>query len=157
MAIQRELFTPEESEGPVLRAVANKIMAEAAVGRILPVELFMLQLWGRRVIVVREEAEAKIGSIIIPERNQAAKSAGWVISCGPEVGMPEHGVAGWSPYSPKDLLLKKVFFGRYAGIALPVMAQNEDGTWEVPRSDMESEYIMMTDLDILANFEEEGV
>lgn len=131
-------------------AVADHAAAELVVGCKLPSELFELKLWGRRVIVVREPAEVKVGSIIIPERHQSAKSAGWVISCGPEVGTFTPG-CDWAPFYPKDLLLKKVFFGRYAGTALPVVRATDEGI-EVPRLSDECDYIVMMDMDILANF-----
>ena len=104
-------------------AKASKPEAEAVVGRPLPIELFEFdRIWGRRVLVVCESPEVVYGSIIIPSTALAKepRTTGWVVACGPYVCIPESGIPGWSPFSPEELLLKRVMFSAFAGTELPV-------------------------------------
>ena len=148
--------------------IANKAVAEKVCGRRLPGELFQLDLWGRRVLICREPSERRYGSIILPTNDQYEKSAGWILACGELVGLPEPGAPGWSPYNPDMLLLKKVFFRKWAGEGIPVLEDPDDKTDEEldeevqsgrasgDSDDNESTFVLMTDLDILATIEERG-
>ena len=96
-------------------AKATQAEAEQVVGRKLPSDLFSFdQLWGRRILVVREQEDTKSGLIVIPETAQIVKTTGWVIAAGPDVGIPDQALAlqGWSPFIPAELLLKKVLLLR---------------------------------------------
>lgn len=148
-------LTQEEvdARGWGIAAKASKEEAEAVVGRKLPADLFGYdQIWGRRILVVREQEETRYGSIWIPAQSQTSKTTGWVISAGPEIGVPEPGTAGWSPFSPKELLLKRVLFGLWAGTDMPVSEDPGAANIEVDgeiRPALVRPYIGMTDLDII--------
>jgi hypothetical protein len=136
-------------------ATAPQAEAEQVCGRKLPAELFQLKLWGVRLVVIREEVERKHGSIILVNPEKFPKSVGWVIAVGPEVGLVNLSRPGWSPYPPEELLLQKVLFGRYAGMAIPV--QVEPGTPDAKAfadfaKDDTTPAVMITDGDILANY-----
>lgn len=60
------------------------------------------RMLGARVLVRRESASDKIGSIVIPERSRQTPQEGVVVAVGPEV----------TTLSTGD----RVLFGRYAGI-----------------------------------------
>ena len=136
---QMELFPDEASPDPAreyrtVGAVADRQAAEVVCGRPLPKELFEPSWWGRLVLVVREETEKMIGSIVLPETSQDRnpKSLGWVISAGPLVGSWEPGLKNQCPFGPDEILLRKVMFGRYSGIGVPVVT--EDGRIRLPTS-----------------------
>lgn len=150
---------------PFAPAKASKAAAEQVVGRELPDELFdMDQVWGRRILVVCESPEAMYGHIVIPKhlRDREPKTTGWVTAAGPWVGTPAPGSNGWSPFTPQELLLKRVLFSAYVGHELPVakdpgkLSNKEFAEW------VESEgggdrvlarpYLIMTDLDIFWSY-----
>ena len=145
-------------------ARADKAEAELAVGRRLPDELFeMDQVWGRRLLIVREQGDTSYGHIIIPRNQQDPKSTGWVIAAGPLVGTPAPGAPGWSPYYAGDLLLKRVLFGAYAGVELPVVedplkhsdgefAERVEGGYEEQPHAVDRPYIIITDLDVFWSY-----
>ena len=153
----------EQDEFIELRpAKADRAEAERTVGRRLPDELFDIeQVWGRRVLVVAESPEATYGRLLIPKSVQARdpKTTGWVIAAGPLVGTPAPGAPGWSPWYADELLLRRVLFGSYAGVELPIIEDpgkkddsefaewleaGEAGSGEV----LARPYIIMSDIDI---------
>ena len=136
-------------------AIADQGIAEQVIGRKLPAELFTIELWGRRVIVIREPPERKHGSIILVNPEKHPKSTGWVIMAGPDVGTPTFDpLRGPSPFLPSELLLRRVLFGRYAGLPMPVQLDPQAKDAEELgdfASDADTPALMLTDMDILAN------
>lgn len=157
--------TPDEPKLIELApAKATKADAQRVVGRRLPDELFeMDQLWGRRILVVREIGDTQYGRIYIPQNQQAPKSSGWVIAAGPLVGTPAPGAPGWSPFYADELILKRVLFGSFAGVELPVVedprkksdaefaAGVEAGEEEQPHA-VDRPYIIIQDLDVFWSY-----
>jgi hypothetical protein len=123
--------------------VADPAALEAAVGRALPADLYTFRPWGRRLLVVREEAPDAIKGIWIPDNIKEPPAVGWVAACGPLVGTPPPGMeahfGGWMR-DPVDLLCKKVVFGKYAGQALLLGDRRE--------TSFESDYVVLDDLDV---------
>lgn len=157
---------PVDSENYItlVPAKANKADAEKCVGRRLPDELFeMDQVWGRRLLIVREAGDTSYGHIIIPRNQQDAKTTGWVVAAGPLVGTPAPGMPGWSPYYANELILKRVLFGAFAGVELPVVedplkrgdaefaSDVEQGYEEQPHA-VDRPYIIITDLDVFWSY-----
>jgi len=134
-------------------AVADRGAAQVVCSRDLPAELFTAAPLGRRILVVRELPEDKVGSIIVPDtvQDKHPKSAGWVISAGPFVGEFEGSFAQLCHYRAEEILLRKFLFGRWAGIGVPVV--DKDGR---PRggTDWGPEFILMMDSDLLMELEE---
>ena len=138
-------------------AIALQASAETVCGRKLPTELFNLgELWWRRIIVIREPPEVKHGSIILVRPEKHPKSTGWVIAVGPDVGQPTFDSnRGASPYLPEELILRRVLFGRYAGMPIPVQVESGEPDFDELKdfaSDETTPALMMTDMDIYASF-----
>lgn len=145
-------------------AKAYKADAEERCGRKLPDELFeMDQVWGRRLLIVREAGDTSYGHILIPRNQQDPKSTGWVIAAGPLVGTPAPGMAGWSPFYAEELLLRRVLFGAFAGVELPVVEDPlkksaeefaegvAEGYEEQPHA-VDRPYIIIQDLDVFWSY-----
>jgi hypothetical protein len=123
----------------------------------------MDQIWGRRLLVVREIGDTSYGHIIIPRNQQQAKSTGWVVAAGPLVGTPAPGSPGWSPFYADEIILRRVLFGSYAGVELPVtedplkksdeeFAQGVEDGFEEQHSPVDRPYIIITDLDVFWSY-----
>lgn len=135
---------------------ASQDYLEDRVNRRLPGDLFQLQPFGRRIIVVREPAADKYKGIIdIPKVAQRVPSVGWVVAAGPQVGTIAGGNVAPIQYTPNELVGRKVQFGRIAGSAILIMEDSEEeaqkvrdyhGQWD--RADYEAPYLLMNDLDL---------
>jgi co-chaperonin GroES (HSP10) len=124
----------------------------------LPPELFETLPLGRRIYVIREKTRDKEGSIILPEQSQEARSVGWVVAAGPDIGLPSTMPAGgrW-PWAPHTILGTKVVFGAWKGQALKPDFDDPTLPWVLeaggPRSvkdDAGSPFRIITDMDIFA-------
>ena len=84
--------------------------------------------WGDRIVIVRDKAPTKKGSIFLADDAQELPTTGWVMSCGPGVDDYALGVRR-SPFVGARLLGCKVLFGMYAGQVLNVgdTGMAEDG------------------------------
>lgn len=126
---------------------ANRFDAQKLLGRELDPGLFLLNVLGHRMVVLRDSvAEMRESGIWIPrdsaERLQAGMGRGTVLAVGPLVGSPgaPH-PTGLLCDSPVDALLLSVIFFQWAGKTLK-------------KGDMDSEFggdvVVLTDRDIQA-------
>lgn len=132
--------------------------AEAVANRKLPKELFEFVPWGRRMLLVREAPEATYGKLYIPQsvQDSNSKAFGWVIAAGELVGAPDSRLPlGFSVYGPSEILLRKLAFGRHAGISYSVTEDpseayvNEQYDTAGVRGKPLHPYLIMTDGDII--------
>lgn len=98
----------------------------------------------------------RVGSIIIPERSQAANREGWVVAVGPDARYDplahKH-----SPYAPLDLVGRRVFWGAYAGTPLAPLDPYIDPTTTHPRNiPYTNQYMHLSVGDILGESLREG-
>jgi len=152
----------EVPEGPRLWEAAKALslaVVEAVSGVKLPDEALEFdQLWGRRILVVREPPDKHKGLIEIPDPARTRKVTGWVIACGVEVGIPvptDQVRPGYSPFPPEELLLKRVLFSAYAGQPVTFTVDGDHPNYAELRDferDQTTPLLLMTDLDIMWSY-----
>lgn len=85
----------------------------------VPVEdwVWDISVWGKRVLVRKVPKDTMIGRIIVPDTIQTEQKAGWVLSVGPEICIPDLArFPNVAPYeTPFELVGRPVFWSAYAG------------------------------------------
>ncbi len=126
-----------------MSVVGNPEKLEQIVGRPIPREIFEFIPWGRRLVVLREEALRMTGGgLHIPDTAQQPLAQGWVISCGHLVGdaATPAGPCGGAPLLGTELIGRKVLFGKYAGTTLQ--------TGDPLENEWEGQFVLLTDGDL---------
>ena len=74
----------------------------------------MIRPLNDRVVVKRLDPEAKIGSIIVPDKHQEKAQRGEVLAVGPGA-RPEHGLHGAERLKLDVVVGDQIYFGKYSG------------------------------------------
>ena len=121
--------------------VVERERFERVSGLKIHPDVLRLKPQGHRVLVVLNPPPAEYEGIYIPEtvRELEKMGSGWVLSCGPLVGMPGTPHPGAPVCAPEELLYKQVIFGATMGKITRVDFLDRE---------VKSKYITLTDRDI---------
>ncbi len=114
---------------------------EKLIGKEIPDDVWKFLPLGRRLVVLRDPPEHKVGLIYIPDNATEPLSTGVVISAGPWVGREGTGLGNFDAimYVAEEAVGHRFLFGKYAGTPL------HQTSYE---SEEFSEYILMQEMDI---------
>jgi len=138
-------FDHRENLYDSLTNAPGREQVEQRIGSRIPDEIWDFEPWGARILVRRDKAEEKIGSIYIPDDARDTLQSGVIVKVGPMVGVDgaaQSGVLHSCPYpDPADLVGLPVIFGTYAG---KVLVTSEDRH----RDPYSGHWLLMTEEDI---------
>ena len=116
----------------------NRAVLEELIGCPIPDGVWGFEVWGHRIVVMRDRSPDKVGLVHIPENAREVFAAGYVIKIGSDVGATTSKFNGDSPFvNPGHMLGAHVIFGRYCGttILTPTARNPYDSEWLVMTED----------------------
>lgn len=138
---------PEGGVSPLAQRVAHQpdseLTRQAVAGKLglpIPEWVWACRPWGRRLLVMQDHPDRKIGSIHVPDAHQEPPGAGWVLKAGGLVGTPDAGLSFVAPMPWFEVVGCRVIFSRWSGF--PLMAHTKT-------DELLGSYLVMPEGDIL--------